>query len=91
MFTLFILAEKKAVEPILPLHLFKNSIFNVSSLESFLASALMFCGIIYVPLFAQGVLGMSATNSGLNNDSYAFKSYNNLNNHWTNHIKDRKI
>ena len=65
MFALFVLAEKKAVEPILPLNLFKNSIFNVSSLESFLASALMFCGIIYVPLFAQGVLGMSATNSGL--------------------------
>ena len=65
MFTLFVLAEKKAVEPILPLSLFKNSIFNVSSLESFLASALMFCGIIYIPLFAQGVLGMSATNSGL--------------------------
>ena len=65
MFVLFVSAEKKAVEPILPLDLFKNSIFNVSSLESFLASALMFSGIIYVPLFAQSVLGMSATNSGL--------------------------
>jgi EmrB/QacA subfamily drug resistance transporter len=65
MFMLFILAEKKAVEPMLPLYLFKNSIFNVSSLESFLASALMFCGIIYVPLFAQDILGLSATNSGL--------------------------
>ena len=65
MFTLFVLAEKKAVEPIFPLHLFKNSIFTVSAVESFLASALMFCGIIYVPLFAQGVLGMSATNSGI--------------------------
>jgi EmrB/QacA subfamily drug resistance transporter len=65
MFVLFVLTEKKAVEPILPLSLFKNSVFNVSSLESFLASALMFSGIIYIPLFAQGVLGMSATNSGL--------------------------
>ncbi len=65
MFVLFVLTEKKAVEPILPLRLFKNSIFSVSSLESFLASALMFSGIIYVPLFAQDVLGMSATNSGL--------------------------
>ena len=65
MFILFVLAEKRAVEPILPLRLFKNSIFSVSAIESFLASALMFCGIIYVPLFAQGVLGMSATNSGL--------------------------
>ena len=65
MFALFILTEKKAEEPILPLYLFKNSIFNISSIESFLASALMFCGIIYIPLFAQGVLGMSAINSGL--------------------------
>ena len=65
MFAFFVLAEKKAIEPILPLNLFKNSIFNVSSLESILASAVMFSGIIYVPLFAQGVLGMSATNSGL--------------------------
>jgi EmrB/QacA subfamily drug resistance transporter len=65
MFILFVLAEKRAVEPILPLRLFKNSIFSVSAVESFLAAALMFCGIIYVPLFAQGVLGMSATNAGL--------------------------
>lgn len=64
MFALFVRAEKRAVEPILPLHLFKNSILSVSSIESLLASALMFCGIIYVPLFAQGVLGMSAANSG---------------------------
>ncbi|MFA0833768.1 MAG: MDR family MFS transporter [Methanobacterium formicicum] len=65
MFILFCRAEKKAAEPILPLNLFKNSIFSISALESFLASALMFSGIIYVPLFAQGVLGISATNAGL--------------------------
>lgn len=65
MFLLFIIAEKKAVEPIIPLRLFKNTIFTISSVESFLAAALMFSGIIYVPLFAQGVLGMNATNSGL--------------------------
>lgn len=65
MFILFFLAEKKAVEPILPFYLFKNPIFSVSAVESFLAAALMFCGIIYVPLFAQGVLGMNATDSGL--------------------------
>ena len=64
MLVLFISAEKRAVEPVLPLRLFRNSIFNVSSVESFLAAALMFSGIIYIPLFAQGVLGMSSTNSG---------------------------
>lgn len=65
MFIIFVIVENKAQEPIIPLHLFKNSIFNISSIESFLASAVMFCGIIYIPLFAQGVLGMSAVNSGL--------------------------
>jgi len=65
MFMLFVLIEKRAVDPVLPLRLFKNPIFRVSSVESFLAAALMFCGIIYIPLFAQDVLGVSATNSGL--------------------------
>lgn len=64
MFVLFVWAEKRAVEPILPLNLFSNSIFTVSSVENFLASALIFAGIIYVPLFAQNILGMSATNAG---------------------------
>ncbi|MCZ3367025.1 MULTISPECIES: MDR family MFS transporter [Methanobacterium] len=64
MFVLFIWAEKRAIEPILPLKLFNNSIFTISSLENFLASALIFAGIIYVPLFAQNILGMSATNAG---------------------------
>ncbi|WP_424356110.1 MDR family MFS transporter [Methanobacterium sp. MBAC-LM] len=64
MFVLFIWAEKRAIEPILPLNLFNNSIFTISSVENFLASALIFAGIIYVPLFAQNILGMSATNAG---------------------------
>lgn len=65
MFGLFIWAEKRAVEPIMPLYLFKNSTFSISSIENFLATALIFGGIIYVPLFAQNVIGLSATNSGL--------------------------
>lgn len=65
MLLVFIYAEKKAREPILPMKLFKNSIFNVSSIAMFLSSAVMFCGIIYIPLFIQGVQGMSASTSGL--------------------------
>jgi MFS family permease len=42
MLILFILAEKRAKEPVLTLRLFKNPIYNVSSIESFLAAALMF-------------------------------------------------
>lgn len=62
---LFVIVEKKAKEPILPLSLFKNSIFSVSSFIIFLSGLGMFGAILYIPLFAQGVLGVSATNSGL--------------------------
>jgi drug resistance transporter, EmrB/QacA subfamily len=65
MFALFIRVEVKAEEPILPLYLFKNSIFTISSVENFLGYAITFGGIVYVPLFAQNVMGLSATNSGL--------------------------
>jgi EmrB/QacA subfamily drug resistance transporter len=61
----FIYAEKRSREPILPLHLFKNSVFNVSSMAMFLSSAVMFCGIIYLPLFLQGVLKFSPALSGI--------------------------
>lgn len=56
--------EQKAKEPILPLNLFKNPIFSVSMLIIFLLGVGMFGAILYVPLFAQIVLGISATNSG---------------------------
>jgi EmrB/QacA subfamily drug resistance transporter len=65
MFLIFFQIERKAKAPVLPLTLFKNSIFATSVVVMFLSSAVMFCGIIYIPLFAQGVLGASATNSGL--------------------------
>jgi MFS family permease len=64
MFILFSLIEKKASEPIMPLSIYKNSVLNISLVASFLASAVMFCGLIYIPLFMQGVIGTSATASG---------------------------
>ncbi|HME41558.1 MAG TPA: MDR family MFS transporter [Syntrophorhabdales bacterium] len=65
MFLLFFSAEHKAFQPILPLSLFNNSIFAVSVVTMFLSSAVMFCGIVYIPLFVQAVLGASATGSGM--------------------------
>jgi EmrB/QacA subfamily drug resistance transporter len=61
----FLYLEKRAREPILPLRLFKNSVFNVSAMAMFLSSAVMFCGIIYLPLFIQGVQKLSPEYSGL--------------------------
>lgn len=60
----FIFAESRAKEPIIPLELFKNSIFTTSVSITFLTSAAMFGAIVYIPIFAQLVQGVSATASG---------------------------
>ena len=65
MLTIFVLIELRAAEPIISPRLFKNSIFLVSVIAMFLVSAGMFGAILYLPLFVQGVLGNSATNSGV--------------------------
>jgi EmrB/QacA subfamily drug resistance transporter len=65
MLVLFLYVEKRAKEPILPLNLFKDGIYKVSTICMFLASAVMFCAIIYIPLFIQEVLGGSASSSGV--------------------------
>lgn len=64
MFLVFIHVERRAVEPVLPMHLFKLSVFNVSAVAMFLSSAVMFCAILYIPLFVQKVQGISASGSG---------------------------
>ncbi|GAA1392072.1 MDR family MFS transporter [Luteococcus peritonei] len=61
----FVLIERRAAEPVLPLRLFRSSIFTLSNIAGFFISMMMFGAIIYIPVFAQGVLGVSATNSGL--------------------------
>lgn len=58
-------AEGRATEPILPMTLFHNRVFSASMAAILLSSMGMFGAIIYIPLFAQGVVGVSATNSGL--------------------------
>jgi EmrB/QacA subfamily drug resistance transporter len=65
MLIIFVLIELRAAEPIISPRLFKNSIFLVSVIAMFLVSAGMFGAILYLPLFVQGVLGDSATNSGV--------------------------
>ncbi len=58
-------AENRASEPILPLTLFHNRVFSASMAAILLSAMGLFGAIIYIPLFAQGVVGVSATNSGL--------------------------
>jgi EmrB/QacA subfamily drug resistance transporter len=64
MLTAFLIAEHRAAEPLLPLWLFRDRTIAVSSIVVFLLGIGMFGVILYVPLFMQGVLGISATRSG---------------------------
>jgi EmrB/QacA subfamily drug resistance transporter len=50
--------------PVLDLRLFKNGIFTISIVTTVMLGAAMFGSIVYIPLFLQGVTGVSATNSG---------------------------
>lgn len=61
----FVVAEHFASEPIIPLRLFRNSIFNVASLIGFVIGVCMFGALGYLPLFLQTVDGASATGSGM--------------------------
>ncbi len=61
----FVQVEKKARNPIIALTLFQNKTFVVAALSMFLTAMAMFGGIIYIPLFSQGVIGGSATHAGL--------------------------
>ena len=61
---LFVVVEMRAENPLVPLRMLADSRISLSILASFAIAVAMFGGIIYIPVFAQGVLGVSATNSG---------------------------
>jgi len=62
---LFIYWESKAQEPILPLDLFKNHTFTLTSILGAVIGAGMFGAIVMLPLYLQVVKGASATEAGL--------------------------
>ena len=65
LFVIFLINQARASEPILPLRLFKNHTFNITSLLAFLVGAAMFGAIVMLPLYFQLVKHNSATLSGL--------------------------
>ena len=64
MLAVFLLVEHRAAEPIIPLSLFSNRIVSVSVLALMLMAIGMFGTILFIPLFIQGVIGTTATESG---------------------------
>jgi EmrB/QacA subfamily drug resistance transporter len=60
----FYLIERRVEHPVVPFQLFKLNVFAVPAVISFFSGIGMFGAVIFVPLLYQGVLGVSATNSG---------------------------
>ena len=62
---LFIVIERRASEPIIPMPLFNQWIFTSNIIFALVMGAAMFGGLIYLPIYLQAVKGMTATQSGL--------------------------
>jgi MFS family permease len=60
----FVWVERRAADPMIPFELFRNRVVTVSVVAGFLAGVGMFGAISFVPLFAQGALGATATEAG---------------------------
>jgi EmrB/QacA subfamily drug resistance transporter len=61
----FVFVEARAAEPILPLELFRNRVFTVTSAVGFIIGLALFGAVTYLPLYLQDVKGHSPTTSGL--------------------------
>ncbi|MFJ4206353.1 MFS transporter [Streptomyces sviceus] len=62
---LFLVAEHFAAEPLIPLRLFRDSVFNITGLVGLVIGVALFGAAGYLPTFLQMVDGASATESGL--------------------------
>jgi EmrB/QacA subfamily drug resistance transporter len=61
---LFVWIERRAADPIVPFRMFSNAVVTVAVTTGFLAGVAMFGALTFVPLFAQGALGATATEAG---------------------------
>ncbi len=62
---LFVLVERRATEPVLPLHLFRQQTFVVTSVVGLIVGFALFGSVTYFPLYLQVVKGVSPTVSGM--------------------------
>jgi EmrB/QacA subfamily drug resistance transporter len=64
LFTAFVVNEGYADEPVLPLRLWKNSVFTLSNVSNMAVAMTAYGALFFIPVYAQGVIGVSVTNSG---------------------------
>ncbi|TDQ52977.1 MDR family MFS transporter [Actinorugispora endophytica] len=62
---LFVLVERRAAEPVIPLHLFRDRNFNLTTVAGLFTGVAMFGTLGYMPTYLQMVTGASATRAGL--------------------------
>ncbi len=65
LFVAFIMIERKVTEPIISFPMFKNRLFTTSNALGLLSGMAFITASVYIPIYIQGVLGGTATNSGL--------------------------
>lgn len=61
----FIIAERRAQEPMLPLPLFRNNAFVISNIVGFVVGMAMFGSLTFLPMALQMVMHVSPTEAGL--------------------------
>jgi EmrB/QacA subfamily drug resistance transporter len=61
----FVVVERRAAEPVLPLHLFRQRVFSAAGAIGFVVGFAMFGALTYLPQYMQIVKGVSPTSSGL--------------------------
>ena len=61
----FVMVERRAAEPIMPLHLFKDRNFNLTTIAGLITGIAMFGALAYLPTYLQMVTGVNATEAGL--------------------------
>ncbi|MBX6351475.1 MAG: MFS transporter [Clostridia bacterium] len=61
---LFILNERRTAFPVIELSIFRNRTFVSTMVISLFLMMSMFSAMLFLPIFVQGVLGLSAENSG---------------------------
>ncbi|PXA71768.1 MDR family MFS transporter [Cryobacterium arcticum] len=62
---LFVFIESRAAEPVIPLKLFKNRNFNLTTSAGLITGVAMFGALAYMPTYLQMVTGVGATDAGL--------------------------
>jgi len=60
----FVLVERRAAQPLIPLGLFRNPMVRAAAATGLLSGMAMFGAIAYIPLFLQAVVGSTATQAG---------------------------